>query len=171
MKTFRRILLLALAGALPLGLAAQNDQKPAAKDGGAPPQRERPQGQGQGGRGQRGARTPEERLKSMTEALTLTADQQAKLKPILEDQAKQQRALRDDAALSDEDRRKKSTALREEFNGKIKAVLTPEQQTKWEKMRQGGGGRQGGPRQGGGQGGGGRPGGGNRGQGQPPQPN
>src|SRR5258708_6137130 len=36
-----------------------------------------------------GAMTPESRLKMLTEKLNLTDDQQAKLKPILEDESKQ----------------------------------------------------------------------------------
>src|SRR5215471_14524482 len=43
-----------------------------------------------------GPMTPEDRLKMLTEKLNLTEDQQAKLKPIIEDQSKQMKAIHDD---------------------------------------------------------------------------
>ena len=48
-----------------------------------------------------GQMTPESRLKMLTEKLNLTEDQQAKVKPILEDESKQMKALpgRDEALI------------------------------------------------------------------------
>jgi periplasmic protein CpxP/Spy len=99
------------------------------------------QGQGQG------QATPEERaerqLTMMTEALTLTADQTTKLKPIILARSTEQSALRqkmqggDREALMGEYRK-----LNEKYNAQIKAVLTAEQYTKYEEnqaqMRGGG---------------------------------
>ena len=47
-----------------------------------------------------GPMTPENRLKMLTEKLNLTEDQQAKLKPIIEDQSKQMKAIHDDTSLA-----------------------------------------------------------------------
>jgi periplasmic protein CpxP/Spy len=82
------------------------------------------------------AMTPEGRLKMLTEKLNLAEDQQAKLKPILEDQSKQMKALHDDASLAPADKHAKMKELHESFTEKINAVLTPDQQTKWKQMKQ-----------------------------------
>jgi Spy/CpxP family protein refolding chaperone len=83
-----------------------------------------------------GAMTPESRLKMLTEKLNLTEDQQAKLKPILEDQSKQMKALHDDTSLTPADKQAKMKELHESSTEKINAVLTPDQQAKWKQMRQ-----------------------------------
>jgi len=82
------------------------------------------------------AMTPEARLKMLTEKLNLTEDQQAKLKPIIEDQAKQMKALHDDASLAPADKHAKMKELHESSTEKINAVLTADQQTKWKQMKQ-----------------------------------
>jgi Spy/CpxP family protein refolding chaperone len=82
------------------------------------------------------AMTPEGRLKMLTEKLNLTEDQQAKMKPILEDQAKQMKALHDDASLAPADKHAKMKELHESSTEKINAVLTADQQTKWKQMKQ-----------------------------------
>jgi len=122
-----------------------------------PPQRPPAGAGGPGGRG--GPRmTPDERLKQLSEVLSLTKDQEAKIKPILEDEAKKMQAVRADTALSQEDRRAKMREIREESSKKIQEVLTPEQKEKYAKMPQ--------PGRGPGRGPVGRPGGGPaRGQG------
>ena len=59
------------------------------------------QGGGYGGRhgegGRRGPMSPDERLKRMTKDFNLTADQQAKIKPILVDAQKKMEDLRNDS--------------------------------------------------------------------------
>jgi len=82
------------------------------------------------------AMTPESRLKMLTEKLNLTDDQQAKLKPILEDQSKQMKSLHDDTSLATTDKQAKMKELHESSVEKINAVLTPDQQAKWKQMRQ-----------------------------------
>jgi len=82
-----------------------------------------------------GATTPEGRLKMLTEKLDLTEDQQAKLKPILEDQAKQMKALHD-ASLAAADKHAKMKELHDSSVEKLNAILTPDQQAKWKQMRQ-----------------------------------
>src|ERR1700756_5230794 len=59
-----------------------------------------------------GPMTPENRLKMLTEKLNLTEDQQAKLKPILEDESKQMKALHDDTSLAPEDKHAKMKDVR-----------------------------------------------------------
>ena len=83
-----------------------------------------------------GPMTPEDRLKMLTEKLDLTDDQQAKVKPILEDQATQMKALHDDSSLSPDDKHAKMKELHESSMEQMNAILTPDQQTKWKQMRQ-----------------------------------
>ncbi len=83
-----------------------------------------------------GAMTPESRLKMLTEKLDLTEDQQAKLKPILEDESTQMKTLHDDTSLAPEDKRAKMKELHGSSTEKINAVLTPDQQSKWKQMKQ-----------------------------------
>src|SRR4029077_12926805 len=83
-----------------------------------------------------GAMTPEGGLKMLTEKLDLTEDQQAKLKPILEDQAKQMKALHDDTSLAAADKHAKMKELHDSSVEKLNAILTPDQQAKWKQMRQ-----------------------------------
>ncbi len=82
------------------------------------------------------AMTPESRLKMLTEKLNLTVDQQAKLKPILEDQSTQMKALHDDTSLAPADKQAKMKELHESSTEKINVVLTPDQQVKWKQMKQ-----------------------------------
>ena len=70
-------------------------------------------------------------LEMLTKKLDLTADQQAKLKPILDDQHEKMKALHEDASLKPEDKKEKAKSLREAANDQIKAILTPDQQTKY----------------------------------------
>jgi len=93
---------------------------------------------GAGGPGGRGGprMTPDERLKQLSEALSLTKDQEAKIKPILQDEAKKMQAVRDDTALSQADRRAKTREISDESTKKIQEVLTPEQKEKYAKLPQ-----------------------------------
>src|SRR5215469_5933314 len=83
-----------------------------------------------------GPMTPEDRLKMLTDKLNLTEDQQAKLKPILEDQSKQMKAIHDDSSLAPADRQAKMKEIHESSIEKMNAILTPDQQAKWKQMRQ-----------------------------------
>ncbi|MFI5357523.1 MAG: hypothetical protein ACHQ4G_09325 [Opitutales bacterium] len=74
------------------------------------------------------------RLKHLTEVLGLSADQQAKLAAIFQNQGAQLKALRDDDALSRKERRQKARAIEEQGRKDILAVLTPDQQKKFEAM-------------------------------------
>jgi len=80
--------------------------------------------------------SPEAYLQFLSEKLSLTDDQKAKLKPILEDQAQQMKAVRDDPSLSQDQKRAKMKGIHESFHDQINGVLTPEQQTKLKQMKQ-----------------------------------
>jgi Spy/CpxP family protein refolding chaperone len=78
---------------------------------------------------------PRSQIQNMIDKLNVTPDQKAKLDPILDVDAKQVRALRGDATLSDEDRQKKTAAIRADTDTKIKPILTAEQWTKLQELR------------------------------------
>src|SRR5215471_7195184 len=78
---------------------------------------------------------PRSQLQNMVDKLNVTPEQKAKLDPILDADAKQVRALRGDSALSDEERQKKTAAIRVETDAKIKPILTAEQWTKLQELR------------------------------------
>ena len=76
----------------------------------------------------------EEQVKHLTELLTLTAEQKPKIEALVKEQGDKLRAIFADQNTPQEDRRKKSTEIRTEFTGKIKAVLTKEQGEKYDKF-------------------------------------
>jgi len=77
-----------------------------------------------------------EKLQKISDALKLTDDQKGKLKPILQDEVKQMKAVRDDSSLTVEQQRAKLIEIHEKTQPKVNAVLTPEQQEQWKKMKQ-----------------------------------
>ena len=122
---------------LSLGVAAfaQDDQNGPPP---APPDQQSGQPSEQGmGRHMGGRRMPsvDDQIKHLTEKLNLSADQQTKLKPILEDQRKQMEAVHNNSSLSRQDRFSKMQALRESSDADIKGVLNEEQQKNFDKMR------------------------------------
>ena len=78
----------------------------------------------------------DQHLQMLSEKLNLTDDQKAKLKPILQDQMQQMKAVREDSSLSQEQRRAKMKSIHESLHEQINAVLTPDQQAKFKQMRQ-----------------------------------
>ena len=119
MKTLQKLLLLAMCM---LGMSALAQQNP-------PP----PGGEGQG----QGRRMPsiEDQLKNLTEKLTLTDDQQAKVKTILEDTRSQMTKIMQDQDMSREDKMAKGRSIREAGNTKIREVLTDEQKKKFDDLQ------------------------------------
>jgi len=77
----------------------------------------------------------DDQLKNLTEKLGLTDDQQAKVKPILEDAHSQMATLMQDESMSREDKMAKGRSLRETTNGKIRDVLTDDQKKKFDEMQ------------------------------------
>lgn len=83
----------------------------------------------------RGRQTVEERMKQLSEALKLTDEQKAKLEPILKEEGEKLRAIFGDANASREEKGKKMQEARKDIAAKVKAVLTPEQAEKYEKLQ------------------------------------
>lgn len=86
-------------------------------------------------RGPGGPGGPGGRLQMLAEELELTADQKAKIGPMLKNEAEQLKAIHDDKSLSDDQKKEKAKAVREEGRKSISAVLTPEQAKKLSEMR------------------------------------
>jgi len=76
-----------------------------------------------------------ERLENLAQQLNLTDAQKEKIKPILEDEAKQIQGLRDDTLLTREQRFSKFKEIRENTQSQIRPLLTEEQQKKLDEIR------------------------------------
>jgi Spy/CpxP family protein refolding chaperone len=87
----------------------------------------------------RGGQTPEQQITRIEEAVgTLSADVKTKVTAILE------KAQKDVMALPQEERMEKGREIRTAAMKEVRALLTPEQQTKFDAMPQGGRGGGGG---------------------------
>lgn len=75
-------------------------------------------------------------MPKVMDELDLTAEQKSKLKPIYEEQAKQLKAVRDDAALSPEERTAKMKTIRQATQKQVREILTPEQRQKMRELQQ-----------------------------------
>jgi len=71
----------------------------------------------------------------LTEKLGLTADQQAKVKAIFDASRPQMEAIHSDTSLSKEDKRAKMKALHDSNDAQIRALLTPDQQQKFDALK------------------------------------
>lgn len=74
-------------------------------------------------------------LDQLSQQLTLTADQKAKIRPLLEDEARQVAALEKDATLTKEERKSKSEAIDDTTWSQIEPLLTDDQQQKLDQIR------------------------------------
>ncbi len=90
------------------------------------------QGPPQGG--QRGM-DPERRLQMMQRRLELNDSQTAQIRQIFAESRAQMETLRSNASLAPEDRRAQMMTLHQGEQSRIRAVLTPEQQTKYDAMQ------------------------------------
>jgi protein CpxP len=122
-----KIQVLALSSLLTLGMGAAFAQS---ADQSAPP----PPGVGEGPMHHRGPITTDEQLQHLTRALTLTTDQQAQVKPILEDRRQQMMQIHQDQSASHEDKMAKMKTLDQESHAKIAALLNDQQKAKFQKM-------------------------------------
>jgi len=105
-------------------LAAGAQQNPPAQEGGA---------HKHGGQMGPGMST-DDMIKDLTAKLNLTADQQAKIKTILDENHEQMRATMNDQSLSKEDKHAKMKSMHDSIHAKVREVLTDEQKTKFDAM-------------------------------------
>jgi protein CpxP len=94
------------------------------------------QGGGQGGGGRRGPMSPDDQLKRMTKDFNLTADQQAKIKPILVDAQKKMEDMRNDPNADRQAMRKNMMQIRQDTNDQVRALLDDKQKEKFDKQEQ-----------------------------------
>jgi protein CpxP len=114
---------------------SDQDQAPQGQQG--PPQAGE-QGGGHWGHGGHGGREgrmdPSKRAQMLSQHLNLTPDQQSKVKDIFTAQQKQMQSLMQDSSGSREDKRAKFEQMRSETDSQIRAVLTGDQQQKFDTM-------------------------------------
>jgi periplasmic protein CpxP/Spy len=128
MMTFRRCLLQVVL--LAIGATALIALPTMAQDASAPPP---PQGQGgprRGGPGMEGRQ-----IDFLTKKLNLTPDQVTQVKAIDDDTWKQMKALREDTSTAGTDKRSKMTDIHKASQAKIRALLTADQQTKFDALQ------------------------------------
>ena len=78
---------------------------------------------------EKGARGP---MGGVLKDLNLTDAQKAQIKEITDAQKTKREALKNDTTLAPKDKRKQQKALREDAEAQIRAILTPEQQVKFD---------------------------------------
>lgn len=75
------------------------------------------------------------KMQNLTERLSLTQDQRAKIKPIAEQEAGELGDLWGNPVMSDTDKMKQLEKVVQSSDEKLKPILSPEQRTKLEQMR------------------------------------
>jgi periplasmic protein CpxP/Spy len=121
----------ALSGLLVAGFATSSAL---AQDTTQPQTAAAPQAQMQGhGRGH--APDPNKQLAHMSKKLSLTADQQSQIKPILTDRQQQMQGLWQDQSLSKSDRHATIKSIRDDANTRIEAILNDQQKQQFEAMQ------------------------------------
>lgn len=76
----------------------------------------------------------DEHVKELATKLDLTADQQAKVKAILEENHQQMQSMMKDESMSKEDKHAKMQSMHDSVHAKVRAVLTDAQKTKFDAM-------------------------------------
>src|SRR5215469_37354 len=69
----------------------------------------------------------QEKLAQISSEFNLTDAQKAQLKPMLQSEVQQLKAVKDDTSLSPDQKEDKSKAIHQSFKSEISGVLTPEQ--------------------------------------------
>ena len=87
------------------------------------------------GMGGPGRMDPARHMEMMQKRLGLSDDQMSQVKTIFADGKAKMDALRANTSLAPADRRAQAMAMRQEQMTKVRAVLTPEQQTKFDAMQ------------------------------------
>jgi protein CpxP len=78
---------------------------------------------------------PTKRVDQLNKQLSLTSDQRAKMLGILQQEQASMNDLRQDSSLSQQDRRSKMMDIRNTGNSQIRALLTEDQQQKWDRLQ------------------------------------
>ena len=73
-------------------------------------------------------------MQELTTKLNLTADQQTKIKSILEEQHEQMRVAMNDQSMSKEDKHAKMKSMHDSIHAKVREVLTDDQKHKFDAM-------------------------------------
>ena len=106
---------------------AQTDTAP------PPPPSGQADGYGGGGGPHRGG--PERRVEMMQHELNLSSDQSAQLKSIMAGEHSKMEALHSNSSLSQADMRSQMMAIHQASDSQIRAMLTPDQVTKYDAMQ------------------------------------
>lgn len=123
MKAIRLFTLLA---ACLFAMAALAQQNPPAQEGGDHKH------SGHMGPGMMG--NVDDHVKELSTKLNLTADQQTKIKAILEEHHQQMQAMMKDDSMSKEDKHAKMMSMHDSAHAKVRELLTDEQKTKFDAM-------------------------------------
>ena len=78
----------------------------------------------------------EARLQKLATELNLTDDQKTQLKPVLQGEFKQLKAVHDDSSLSPDQKQSKMTEIHDGAKSQINSILTPEQQKKLAEIKE-----------------------------------
>lgn len=131
-KATKRVMAAMVCGlvisAAPAMFAQENQSAPATQQGDAMPG-------GPGGPHHEHGQREEHRIEHMTKALNLTPDQVTQVKAIDATSHEQMRALHEDTATAPADKRAKMMAIHEDSMGKVRALLTDEQKSKFDAMQ------------------------------------
>lgn len=84
---------------------------------------------------ERNRKEMKERGEHMAKELGLSADQQTQMKALMEEERKTAEVVRADASLTPEQKKEKMKGIRQDFQAKRQALMTPEQRKKAEEMR------------------------------------
>ncbi len=134
MKSTLKISLAAMLLGMSVAGLLRADGQPAPVQSGPSIQPDQPPPPDSGEKPQR-TMDPQRTLKRMAKQLSLTDDEKAKILPLLQAQADQLNALRNDTSLSDDEKHKKMRAIMQSTREQIGALLTPEQKEKLKGMR------------------------------------
>jgi protein CpxP len=78
---------------------------------------------------------PHRETAMLTKKLNLTPDQAARLEPVLADRDQKIRALRENAALTPDDRKSQVRAIHKDTKQQMESILTPDQLSQMKAMR------------------------------------
>jgi protein CpxP len=119
----KAIRLFTLSAACLFAMAALAQQNPPAQEGGD----HKHSGPGMMG-------NVDDHVKELSTKLNLTADQQTKVKAILEEHHQQMQAMMKDDSMSKEDKHAKMMSMHDSAHAKVRELLTDEQKTKFDAM-------------------------------------